>query len=131
MSRKHKESPASYRARKEQENAWDGFWEGFGGVLGAVATGLAASAKVAELSERSALRRELEQEEELAKVRVIERMAANFPSGGFETRETMKTRYLVERLNDLNKQLAKETSYFKKSMLQEEKERLEEELGID
>lgn len=134
MSRKHRESPAAYRQRKAQqqdESAWDGFWEGVGGVLGAVAVGLAATAKVHEESERATIRRELEREEELAKVRVIERMASNFPQSGFETRETMKTRYLVERLNELNKQIAKETSYFKKAMLQDEKERLEEELGID
>jgi hypothetical protein len=100
------------------------------GILAATLMGIGAAAAEADhRSERRRLHEELEREERRAKEKVIERMASNFPST-FETRETLTTRYLVEELNRVNQQLRTETSWVRKSMLEERRNELEDKLGL-
>lgn len=137
MSRRKKgESPSQYRRRRTEDDGrfpGQGIVEGLLGV-GAVLVGVSAAVAEAEQSsQRRQLARELELEREQSKKRVIEQMASNFPSSSFETRETIKTRHLVQRLAEVNRKLdrlADQIWSLEKDYLEEEKAKLEDALGI-
>lgn len=133
--RKKGESPSEFRSRRNREayeSPLEGFFEGLGVVIDAIGVGLATAAEAEERSERRRIQENLRQEEQRAKDRVISQMAGNFPSSSmFDTRENIETRYIVQRLDEINKRLRDSNLRFmEKTYLQEEKRKLENKLGL-